>query len=169
MSEYADNFERASKLIQAFILSQEVVYKNPDELFGEDSWMSNFFGLCMNQFVHPEVVNQLNHLLDIGDTEQRPYNTALARVYALYTKLSMSCGRAFMLELEENCIHSLMNMIDSDRNPRKNVYKSFSRLFHKYPVLVISALGNDFFSVERMNYIHNKRVTPQSHPAGSVK
>jgi len=169
MNTYTESFEYATSMVRAFITAQKVVFiKDQSQLFGDESWFSNFFNFSLFQLTHTEVSKQLDTLLDIGDGEQKPFNTALARIYALYTQVVMACGVKFMDELEDNCIKSLMYMSDTDRNPRKNVYKMYQKIFRKHPVLVLSALGNDFFSIERMNFVHGKTTTLRPG-SGSVK
>ena len=154
---YTEKFEYASQMVKAFIENEIIIAStNKDTIFSDESWLSNFFCFNMNQLTFKEVEKQLNNLLD-NKSGQKSYNTTLARVHALYSSLVMGCGIEFINELESNCVYSLTYLNDDTRKERGNTYKFFRRIFNQHPELIVSALGNARFSMERVKFNHQHR------------
>lgn len=158
-SDYTKGYEYAREMIVAFIDSEEQVnVKDISSMYDQTSWLVNFFNFNLSQIMlGKQVEDSIDTMMDIGDGEQKPYKAALARVRLLYINMTMALGNKFMMELEENCIKSIMFITDKDRTERGNPYKTARRIFRNHPEMVISAIGNPYFSEKLIRYTHTNQ------------
>lgn len=158
--EYTKGYECAREMVNVFIDSEEQVNtKDISSMYDQTSWLVNFFNFNLSQIMMgKQVEDSIDSMMDIGDGEQKPYKAALARVRLLYINMTMALGSKFMMELEENCIKSIMFITDKDRNERGNPYKTTKRIFSKHPEMVISAIGNPYFSEKLIKFTHTNQT-----------
>ena len=156
MNSYTELFEYASQLVRNFI-DNEIVLTSPkqEDLFAESSWQSCFFGFNLRQLHHPDVRKQAELMLDIKETEQRPYNAALARVMSLYINMTIGCGSEFVSKMVQNCISAINDLEDERPKESKDIIKEFVT---KHPIILISALGNNYFVAKKSDYLKASRL-----------
>ena len=137
---YSSLFEYASEIVRNYIETEkEINIGNLENLFGDESWFSNFFNCNLKQILKPEVRAVLEKRLEQGE----PYNTQLARVDALYSTVCMAVGGDVVEQMIKNLSFSIIGSKVKGRNETEDFLMS-------HPVLLISALGNIYFGKERM-------------------
>ena len=156
MNAYTELFEYASQLVRNFI-DNEIVLASPrqEDLFSESSWQSCFFGFNLRQLHHPDVRKQAEIMLDTKETEQRPYNAALARVTSLYISLTIGCGKDNIDKMIDNCVEAIN---DFDALTKKKGDDPIREMMIKYPILIISALGNNYFVSKKSDFLKASRL-----------
>lgn len=155
MTEYSTMYEYILKTIHMFIEDQEDVYKQDLlKLYGDGAWLFNFFTLNPRRLTMPEIQANIDSMFpddNDGNPEQAPYNTALARVYGLYTVLYASGGAEFMNLVQKNTIAGLVRLNTTNQTSEKVARKTLTALFHKHPVLLISIMGSSYYSKRLIN------------------
>lgn len=150
MTEYSTMYEYILKTIHMFIEDQEDVYKQDLlKMYGDGAWLFNFFTLNPRRLSMPEIQANIDAMFpddNGGNPEQAPYNTALARVYGLYTVLYASGGAEFMNLVQKNTIAGLVRLNTTNQMNEKAVKKTLTALFQKHPVLLISIMGSSYYS-----------------------
>ena len=173
IANYTQEFSVAYNLVAEFV--KEEIRIVPNKNSDEEEWLKNFFNFNLCQLEHDAVVNQIKRMMLQGGTDNVPYNAALARVKALYSKVFMAVGRETMTEIESNLIASIVNLIDPSRK-NKAIVRKIQAIISTYPLLVISALGNDTMIVARASqsrYVERTKklaetLTNQKSPSGSL-
>lgn len=137
-----DTFNFVSKSVKDFIDSERTIHiRNPDEIFSDTSWLSNFFNFNLTKVIDDSIANVAKKLFD-GES----YNFQLARVQAVYTSISLACGTKYMNGLRDNLIDSLVSLTDRAHA------KTIRNIVNKYPVLIISALGTHYFGIKQVEF-----------------
>ena len=153
MNSYTELFEYAGQLVRNFIDDEIALSaRDPEKLFGESSWQSNFFGFNMRQLSYEAIRKQVDVMLDNKETEQRPYNAALARVTSLFTTLVVGCGIDHVNKMIENAIAAIKRI----EMPLEEDY--IQKTFDKHPVLIVSILGNPYFLAKKIDYIRKNSI-----------
>ncbi len=173
LANYNQEFGLAYNLVAEFV--KEEVRVIPNKSSDEEEWLKNFFNFNLCQLEHDAVVNQIKRMMVQGGTDAIPYNAALARVKALYSKVFMAIGREAMSEIESNLIASIINLVDPSRK-NKTIARKIHDIFTAYPLLVISALGNDAMMIARasqVRYVERTKklaetLTDRKSPSGSL-
>jgi len=156
MNAYSELFEYAGQLIRNHIDSEiTLASDNFDSLFGESSWQSNFFCFNLGLLNNPSVREQVKKMLDVEETEQRPYNAALARVTALYVNLIIGCGKDHVDKMIDNCAKSINSLNLAGKSSETDPVKE---ILTKYPILIISALGNPYFVSKKIAWIKKQKL-----------
>ena len=102
---YSSLFEYASEIVRNYIETEkEINIGNLENLFGDESWFSNFFNCNLKQILKPEVRAVLEKRLEQGE----PYNTQLARVDALYSTVCMAVGGDVVEQMIKNLSFSII-------------------------------------------------------------
>ena len=167
MNAYSELFEYAGQLVRNHIDSEIILASSDyDSLFGESSWQSNFFCFNLGLLTNPSVREQVKKMLDQEETEQRPYNAALARVTSLYISLTIGCGKSHVDKMISNCVEA----INSFGTPIKKREKDPVReMMTKYPILIVSALGNPYFVTKKIDFIKKRQLQNTIRESGSRK
>lgn len=165
MQVYSELFEYAGQLVRNFIDSEAILTSsNPDDLFGESSWQSNFFCFNLSLLKDKLIRDQAEKLLESKEDEQRPYNAALARVSSLYINLVIGCGKEHVDSMIQNCVNAIVAM----NNISEKNQKPIAKIFQEHPILIVSALGNAYFVTQKINYLRHVKIR-SNLSAGSRK
>ena len=153
MKEYTEMFEYAREMVKSLIDVETKV--NPDEIYDDSSWMVSFFNANLSQIRHPEVAIAIDKLLSQDGDEGRPYSTMLARVRVKFTEMCTACGRDFIDKLIKNTVDGLGLLNGYETNVDNNPY---TKAFKKHPELIVSVLGNHYFTTNRIQFRMKKAI-----------
>ena len=157
MNGYSELFEYAGQLVRNHIDNEIVLAMgDPESLFGESSWQSNFFGFNIGLLNNPLARDQVKKMLDAEETEQRPYNAALARVTSLYIDLVVGCGKDHVDKMIENCTKAINSLSPATTSGTDDPVATIMKY---YPILIVSALGNPYFISKKIAYLKKKQIT----------
>ena len=151
-ASYSALFEYASEIVRNFIDNEEAINAGHLELiFGDDSWMSNFFNCNLHQLQVETVRDAVAKSLTMPEN----YNTQLARVQSIYSTICMACGEEVIMKMLSSLHFSLCGedskLSDNDPVPV---------LLREHPILIVSALGNLYFGKKRV--LWRTRTIPQN-------
>ena len=163
LKEYSTMFEYVLGIVSSFINDQEKVYSGDasSEMFDEGAWLFNFFTINPERLTVKEVQDSIKSLLSssiVNGTEQKPYNTALARVHGLFATLYAAAGSDYMRQLQNNVVDSIVALHVAEGRKEKVIRKSVTDLFNAYPILVISIVGSSYFAQRCVEARRQKRL-----------
>ena len=166
MNGYSELFEYAGQLVRNHIDAEEILASGDlESLFGESSWQSNFFCFNLGLLTNPAVRDQVEKMLDNKETEQRPYNAALARISSLYISVVIGCGKDHVDKMISNCVGSINSI--AGISPSNSKQDPVAEIFRRYPLLLVSALGNPYFVSKKITYLKRRKLASITRESGS--
>lgn len=146
MTEYTQMFEYAREMAKSLIDTE--IGRKVDEIFDSNSWWIGFFQINFAQLKFEEVRIAMDKMLDADDSEGHPYSTAVARVRIKFIEMNAACGHEVISKMTENVIKGLCSLNEETYTANSN----YALTFKKHPELLISVLGNQYFTTRRLQY-----------------
>jgi len=146
MTEYTQMFEYAREMAKSLIDTE--IGRKADEIFDTNSWWISFFQINFAQLRFEEVRLAMDKLLNADDSEGHPYSTAVARVRIKFIEMNAACGHDVVSKMTENVVKGLCSLNEETYS----VHSPYAMTFKKHPELLLSVLGNQYFTSCRLKY-----------------